>query len=113
MKKFLLSLAAISVLSLPLIGLAASATVSPVMITTTDQLTNLINNIGTWIFGIVIAIAIIFFVLAGFYFITAQGDPAKVGKAREMITYAIVGVVVAILAKGIPLLLANILKSNK
>ena len=60
-----------------------------------------INNIMNWFFVIVLIVAVIFLLWAGFLFITAGGDPDKVNTARQNVMYAMVGVAVAVLAKGI------------
>ena len=60
-----------------------------------------IEKITSLIFGALLAVAVIAIIYAGFSFITAQGDPAKVGTARTMLLYAVVGIIVALLAQGI------------
>ena len=52
-------------------------------------------------FTILILLSIIFLIIAGYYFVTAAGSPEQVVKARQMVLWAIVGVVMALLAKGI------------
>lgn len=51
-------------------------------------------------FGILAALAVLFIVIAGFRMVTAQGDPQQVGKARGTIAYALVGLLVALLAEA-------------
>lgn len=53
------------------------------------------------IFGVAAALAVLMIVIAGFRFITAQGNPQEVGKARATIIYALVGLLVAVTAEGI------------
>ncbi len=53
------------------------------------------------VFAIIGAVALIFIMLAGLKFITAQGDPQGVAKARQTIIYALIGLVIALLAEAI------------
>jgi hypothetical protein len=48
-------------------------------------------------------------VLAAFNFITAGGDENKIAKAKEWVKYALIGVVIALLAGGVVALLTNLL----
>ncbi|MBT6401165.1 hypothetical protein HN803_05835 [candidate division WWE3 bacterium] len=56
---------------------------------------SLINNLITRIFDFVFPLAVIIgfvrIVLAGYAMMTSQGDPAKVGEAKENLTAAITG----------------------
>jgi len=47
-------------------------------------------------------------VITGFMFMTAGGDPGKVEKARGMIVYLVIGIVVAVIVKVIPALARSI-----
>lgn len=61
----------------------------------------LIWYIGTVInvvLGLVGIIAVVVIIIGGISFITSQGDPGKVTKARNTILYGVIGVVVALLA---------------
>jgi hypothetical protein len=48
--------------------------------------------------AILFSVAGIFVVLAGYYYLTAQGDPEKTTNARNMITYAAIAIGIGILA---------------
>ena len=64
-----------------------------------------VGNIMLNIINIVIAIlglvAILFVIIGAVGYTTSQGDPAKTKKARDTILYAILGVVLAVLAYAI------------
>ena len=49
-----------------------------------------------WI--VFVAISIVMFIIAGVFFMTAQGDPEKTSQGRMFVIYAFVGILVAILA---------------
>ena len=55
-----------------------------------------------WIFAITLAIAILFVVWGGFLIITGGGSLEKVAKGRNYIIYAVIGFIIAMLAKAIP-----------
>jgi ABC-type bacteriocin/lantibiotic exporter with double-glycine peptidase domain len=61
-----------------------------------------VYNATDWIFYIVLSIAVIFGVISGFMFMTSAGDPTKTQKARDLLMYMAIGLVVAALAKVIP-----------
>lgn len=50
---------------------------------------------------VVVTVVIIFFVLAGFKFLTAQGDPKQLETARKFLMWGMGGVIVIILAFSI------------
>ncbi|OGZ64038.1 MAG: hypothetical protein A3A98_03785 [Candidatus Staskawiczbacteria bacterium RIFCSPLOWO2_01_FULL_40_39] len=59
------------------------------------------------IWPIFIGFAIIMFIVAGFEFLTAQGEISKVVKARQAVIWASVGVVVGVLAFSLPFVIWN------
>ena len=61
-----------------------------------------IYTVSDWVFWIVLVVSGIIIVAAGAMFMTAAGDPEKAGKARKILTYGVIGLIVAILAKFIP-----------
>ncbi len=71
-------------------------------------LLNSIYNVTNWIFFFFLAIAILIGVIAGYYFMTSAGDETKLGKARSMLTYMAIGLIVAALAKVIPTLVRTV-----
>ncbi len=58
----------------------------------------LIVNIITWLFYIVIPIAIFIFGWAGFMILTSAGNAERVSSAKSMIKVAIIGIVIVALA---------------
>ncbi len=61
-----------------------------------------IYKITDWIFFAVIALSVIMTLVGGFTILTAGGDTEKVAQGKNYITYAVVGVAVALLAKAVP-----------
>jgi len=62
---------------------------------------NTIQTIINVVLVITGAIAVLTVVVAGFRFITSQGNPGEVAKARNGILYAVIGLVVIIFAFSI------------
>jgi len=86
---------------------------APTIITDASQITTVINNVVNWFFLIVMTVAAIFILVSAWTFLTAGGNPDSITKARQMLIYALVGVVVAVLAKGLPILIQSILESSR
>lgn len=61
-----------------------------------------IYTVTDWFFYIVLALAIIFVVFGAFQIMTAGGAPEKVKIGRDFILYAIIGLLVGLIAKSIP-----------
>jgi len=60
-----------------------------------------LNTIADYVVGVLIIMAVFYIIWAGYTFVTSAGDTEKVGEARSRIMYAGIGIVVALLAKGI------------
>ena len=73
-----------------------------------DVVTTL-DTISGWLFTIFFALAIVFLVYAAFLYLTAGGNETRVGSAKGVLIYAIVAIVVALIAGGIPLFVSGIL----
>ena len=95
MKKTLFVLVLSGFLFLPVMGLASVEPAPDVPLITG------ISRIIDIVFTILIAAAALFVMVGAFQFVTAGGDTEKVGAAREKILYAVIAVVVALLARGI------------
>jgi len=63
---------------------------------------NTIYNVVNWAFFIIMGFAVLMIVWGGIMFMQSQGEEEKVKKAKQLILYAAVGIVVAILAKAVP-----------
>jgi hypothetical protein len=61
-----------------------------------------IYTVSDWVFYIVLAFAVIFISLGAFNIMTAGGEPDKVNTGRKYILYAIIGLIIGLMAKMIP-----------
>lgn len=62
---------------------------------------NIIPNILSVLVTVIAAVCLLFIVIGGLRYILSEGDPQGVAKAKGTIVYALVGLVVVILAQAI------------
>jgi len=55
----------------------------------------------------------IMILVAGFFFITAQGEPEKILKAKKIVLWSLIGLLVITSAKGLTALFAEIIGIKK
>ncbi|MEU8299702.1 pilin [Micromonospora sp. NPDC048909] len=82
------------------VGAPAAAHADPASseVVAANSLPVVLNNLQTWLIGILAALATLFLVLAGVYWATAGGDPAQVERAKAALRNALVGYGLAVLA---------------
>ena len=77
------------------------------------NLEEVIVNIVSGIVGVLALVAVIFIVVGGINYMTSQGDPGKVKKAKDTILYAVIGLIIAVLAFAIVnFVIRNIINNN-
>jgi len=75
------------------------------------EVTPIVQNILNIVLGIMGAVAVGVIILGGFYFLTSQGDAAKVTRGKNTILYGVIGLIVALLALAIVnFVLVNVFK---
>ncbi len=74
----------------------------------TVDILDTLDNIADWLFAILLIVAAIFIIIAGYFFVTAVGDPDKTKRARDFVMYALIGVLVGFVAKGLVMLVGQI-----
>ena len=104
-RRVVLGVLVVSLLFIPLLSLA-QVTGAP---ETGTALTILITKIVNILVALLIAVAAIFIVVAAFGYLTAGGDDEKVKSAKQKLVYAVVAIVVALLAFALPKLVVNLL----
>ncbi len=110
-KKIAIVVASAMLMSLPLLSFAQldDTQLGTPAIRDTLGIVEIINIIFNVIWPLFIAFAILMFILSGFQFLVAQGDPAKIATARGFVLWGIVGVAVGVLAFSIPFIVKNTL----
>lgn len=77
--------------------------------TTTDVI-GVINTVAAWMYGVLMALGVVFVLYSAFLFLTSGGNQEKVGGARRALVYAIVALAIGVLAWGAESLVTNLLK---
>lgn len=102
MTKLLKSIVVLQVLSFALFPFAASAVLTaPDEPVTIDRLAAWLGILTNWVFTVIMALAALVVLVGAFNILTAGGDAAKITTGKNWIVWGIVGVVVAILARGL------------
>lgn len=60
-----------------------------------------LNTVANYAIGILVITSIFYVIWAGYMFVMYGTDPEKVGEARKKIMFAGIGIIVALMAKGI------------
>lgn len=68
-----------------------------------------VYTIADWMFVILLVLAGMFVIWAAFDFVISKGDPEKITSARNKITWALVGVIIAFLAQGLVRMITQII----
>ncbi len=100
------------ILALPFVAFAQipqAPITAPNSIANINQLLNAgaVCAIVNWAFWLIIVLSIVFTLVAAFRYLTAGGNPEKVKAAGSTLLYVVVAIVVALIAKGFPLLISS------
>jgi len=63
--------------------------------------TDIINKLIDFLLTVALIICPLMIVVGGFFFITAAGDPTKANKGRQIMVYAVIGLVIILISKGL------------
>ena len=97
---------------LPLIALAQIGQVPGPIITSPTDIANLVQRILNWFAGIVMTFSLVILLYAAVLYLTAGAAPSQLDKAKNALTYAIIGIVVAIIAFSIQPFIQNVLRGG-
>jgi len=61
-----------------------------------DAAQSMLPNVLSILFGTLGAVALLIIVIAGFRYVIAAGDPAKMSQAKKAILYALIGLAIAL-----------------
>lgn len=74
-----------------------------------DNIADLVTNTLTYIVWPILAGGtVVMLCYAGLLFITAEGDPEKIKRARAAVIWAIVGIIIGIVAYSIPTIITTV-----
>ena len=71
------------------------------------ELLNKVSTAADWVFTVLLVLSVFAILMAAFQFVT--GGPEGVSEARQKLIWAVVGIGLALLAKGIPTVIVSIL----
>ncbi|OHA50046.1 MAG: hypothetical protein A2991_01670 [Candidatus Terrybacteria bacterium RIFCSPLOWO2_01_FULL_58_14] len=97
----------------PLLALAGPSVVDVPDTGVPTTINNVYDNVlcpaSNWLFAFVLVIAVIVLLMGAIMFFTAGGNEDQMATARRFLTYALVGVAVAVLAKSLIFVVGNFL----
>ena len=71
-------------------------------------LVKILNNLAAFGGGLITAVAVLVFIIAAYYFLFAGGSEEGAKKGRQFLTYGVVGIIVAVIAFSLPVLVQSI-----
>jgi hypothetical protein len=74
----------------------------------TQSLNELIFRIIRILLGVAFAIAVLFLIIGGFYYITAQGNEEAAGKGKQTVINALIGIAIIIMSYVMVNVIANL-----
>jgi len=96
-------------ISLLVLNSTALADENDAIFSSWEDILKFFNNLATIIAQFFWTAAIIAAIWSGFLFLTAGGNEEKTGKAKKMLQYTVIAIVIGLLAFGLPSLIKNIL----
>ena len=110
MKRTLLGIVVITLALAPISGFALAAShptdLPDIVIIGEGGVLDKVTNV---LFTVLLSVAAIFIIIAGYQYVAATGDPEKLTKAKQSLIYAIVGVIIAFGARGAVELIKGVL----
>ncbi len=90
----------LAILVLPTVSGAATGDPLPGAVSSPIALLQKIEAVTNWVFAFFMVVSVVFILMAAFEFVTGGPEGAK--EARQKLIWAIVGIVIAVLARSIP-----------
>ncbi len=118
MKKLFSILAVLAIVAFPALAGAqytppgVPAEPAPITGASAGTVYGILNQVITILFYALMFFAIIFILIAAFRYLTAQGDSETVDKAKSALLYAVIAIVIAVLARSIPFIVATFVRTN-
>lgn len=82
--------------------------ITPVDVSTETKFINIISNTASALFNILMALAVILLIVSALFYLTAAGNETQLTRAKNTLIYAIVAVVIALIAVALPNLVREI-----
>ncbi len=81
-------------------------------VTGVTQAWDIVFNIVRWVYTIFFIVAVLFILLAAYNFVQGGANPEKVKAAKSQLRYAVIAIVVALVASGLSWIIAQFLGSG-
>ncbi len=96
-------------LALPVFAQSNTTEIESIEINSIDDILTIIENITSWMYRILLAIVVIFVLMAAFTYLTSSGNIDKIKKANNQLLYAAIAVVIAILSFSVSQIITSVL----
>lgn len=102
----------------PLMSLAQTkmqgpdAQLPPVNIVKFTDISGIFCTIMGWVFTILILLSVLFILWAAYTYMRSAGDEEKVKDANHQLFYAAIAIIVAIISRGIPFIIATMFNAD-
>lgn len=105
----MVTIGTVAALALPLIASAVTIdrTIGTTLTLGTSDLKTTVINIIQWVLGLLGLIAVVMILIGGFQWMTAGGNEEKVAGAKKIISAAVIGLIVVLLAWAIVIFVVN------
>ncbi len=110
-KKILVALFVGAMVMTPLLVAQSAVTAPPTDTMSVEDFYDVIVLVRNWIYTFLLVIVVILLLYAAFLFITASGSEEKVTQARTMVKWAVVGIVLMMIAGAAVAIIESILDS--
>ena len=94
-------------LRLGITSLAATVTAPTNIITNATDVTNIFCAADKWLYWGLITVSVIMFLYGGYIYATSEGNSENVRKGTKTLTFAVIGIMIALVAYGIPILIGS------
>jgi len=104
----------VSLFSAPIVVAAADITISEQFPGdyTSEKALKILPTILSYVYGTFLVIVVLMIIVAGYMFVTAGGSPEKVTTARNVLMYSLIGLAIAVVARGLIALVAKFLDTD-
>lgn len=87
--------------TLALVPLADAFTAPPSKINTGSEIIVAVKRAAGFLFDLFTALAVVFIILSALFYLTAAGNQTQLDRAKNILIYSIVAIVIALIAGGI------------
>lgn len=77
-----------------------------------EDVISLIEKVANWMYGILLALAVVFILMAAYNFMFSGGSEQSVSKAKSQLLYTLIAIVIASISRGIISLLETLLTNT-